>query len=129
MSVCPKRWVGVGSPHVTCSKMFSWDPPHLPSMSWPATHMGTTPVPAPDLYRLVHFGTGPTPPHASPNLLICISYIHWEAGDFRVPTDQGIQGNFLKTFSNQGKTGVFQPKSGENISNQGTFFSNHFQTF
>ena len=38
----------------------------------------------------------------------------------------------LKTFSsqgNQGNTGGFQPKSGEKISNQGTFFPNHFQTF
>ena len=38
-------------------------------------------------------------------------------------------GKILKTFSSQGKTGVFQPKSGKKISNQGTFFRNHFQTF
>ena len=41
----------------------------------------------------------------------------------------GNSGKILKTFSsqgNQGKTGVFQPKSGKKISNQGTFFSNHF---
>ena len=44
----------------------------------------------------------------------------------------GNSGKILKTFSsqgNQGKTGVFQPKSGKKISNQGTFFPNHFQTF
>ena len=44
----------------------------------------------------------------------------------------GNSGEILKTFSsqrNQGKTGVFQPKSGKKISNQGTFFPNHFQTF
>ena len=44
----------------------------------------------------------------------------------------GNSGKILKTFSskgNQGKTGLFQPKSGEKISNQGTFFPNHFQTF
>ena len=44
----------------------------------------------------------------------------------------GNSGKILKTFSsqgNQGKTGVFQPKSGKKISNQGTFFANHFQTF
>ena len=43
----------------------------------------------------------------------------------------GNSGKILKTFSsqgNQGKTGGFQPKSGEKISNQGTFFPNHFQT-
>ena len=28
----------------------------------------------------------------------------------------------LKTFSSQGKTGGFEPKSGEKFSNQGTFF-------
>ena len=44
----------------------------------------------------------------------------------------GNSGKILKTFSsqgNQGKTGVFQPKSGKKISNQGTFFPKHFQTF
>ena len=44
----------------------------------------------------------------------------------------GNSGKILKTFSsqgNQGKTGVFQPKSGKKISNQGTFLPNHFQTF
>ena len=44
----------------------------------------------------------------------------------------GNSGKILKTFSsqgNQGKTGVFQPKSGKTISNQGTFFPNHSQTF
>ena len=41
----------------------------------------------------------------------------------------GNSGKILKTFSsqgNQGKTGVFQPKSGKKISNQGTFFSKPF---
>ena len=41
----------------------------------------------------------------------------------------GNSGKILKTFSsqgNQGKTGIFQPKSGKKISNQGTFFPNHF---
>ena len=49
----------------------------------------------------------------------------------RVPTDQGTQGNFEGFFQlgKSGKTGGFQPKSGEKISNQGTFSPNHFQTF
>ena len=37
----------------------------------------------------------------------------------RVPTDEG----------NQGKTRGFQPKSGEKISNQGTFFSKPFPNY
>ena len=41
----------------------------------------------------------------------------------------GKSGKTLKTFSNQGKTEGFQLKSGKKISNQGTFFQNHFQTF
>ena len=43
----------------------------------------------------------------------------------------GNSGKILKTFSskgNQGKTRGFQPKSGKKISNQGTFFPNHFLT-
>ena len=35
----------------------------------------------------------------------------------------------LKTFSIQGKRGGFQPKSGEKISNQGTFFQTIFKPF
>ena len=44
----------------------------------------------------------------------------------------GNSGKILKTFSsqgNQGKTGVFQPKSGKKISNQGTFFQTIFKPF
>ena len=33
----------------------------------------------------------------------------------------GKTGKILKTFSNQGKTGGFQPKSGKEVSNQGNF--------
>ena len=44
----------------------------------------------------------------------------------------GNSGKILKTFSskgNQGKTGVFQPKSGKKISNQGTFFQTILKPF
>ena len=60
---------------------------------------------------------------------VVIHYHHREAGCGGVTQgshQSGNSGKILKTFSSQGKTGVFQPKSGKKISNQGTFFSNHF---
>ena len=50
----------------------------------------------------------------------------------RVPTAQGNQGKFRKTFSsqeNQGKTGGFQPKSGEKIQIRELFFKTIFKPF
>ena len=41
----------------------------------------------------------------------------------------GNSGKILKTFSNQGKTGSFQPKSGKKCEVMELFFQNYFQPF
>ena len=61
-------------------------------------------------------------------LMIPVSFINNKQGSHQ-SGKSGNSGKILKTFSsqgNQGKTGIFQPKSGEKISDQGTFFPNHF---
>ena len=61
--------------------------------------------------------------------LILITHVLLNFAGF--PPIREFRGKF-EDFFQSGKSGEssgFQPKSGKKISNQGTFFPNHFQTF